>query len=118
VEGAAAKETQGERRQEGALTTKDTTGMAIRTGKKGKAKAEAVEDDGKTDVCVMCHQGGKMICCEVCPASFHMRYAARPPTWCRWHPLHAPVSWGSLPPPVRWSEWPRYDASHPLNPFC
>ena len=38
-----------------------------------------VEDDGKTDVCVMCHHGGKLICCEICPAAFHMRYALNLP---------------------------------------
>ncbi len=32
-----------------------------------------VERDGNTDMCCLCNQGGSLLCCDRCPASYHMR---------------------------------------------
>ena len=29
--------------------------------------------DGNTDLCVLCLAGGSLLCCDACPAAFHMR---------------------------------------------
>ena len=35
--------------------------------------AEVFEDDGNTDLCVLCGLGGSLLCCDGCPAAYHMR---------------------------------------------
>ncbi len=32
-----------------------------------------VERDGNADMCCLCNQGGSLLCCDRCPASYHMR---------------------------------------------
>jgi hypothetical protein len=32
-----------------------------------------VEKDGNADTCCLCNQGGSLLCCDHCPASYHMR---------------------------------------------
>lgn len=32
-----------------------------------------VEKDGNADMCCLCGQGGSLLCCDRCPASYHMR---------------------------------------------
>ena len=32
-----------------------------------------VEKDGNADTCCLCNQGGSLLCCDLCPASYHMR---------------------------------------------
>ena len=35
--------------------------------------AELFEEDGNTDLCVLCGLGGSLLCCDGCPAAYHMR---------------------------------------------
>ena len=41
----------------------------------GPSQAEPVvfEGDGNTDLCVLCGVGGSLLCCDGCPAAYHMR---------------------------------------------
>ena len=32
-----------------------------------------MERDGNADMCCLCNQGGSLLCCDRCPASYHMR---------------------------------------------
>ena len=32
-----------------------------------------VEKDGNADMCCLCNQGGSLLCCDKCPATYHMR---------------------------------------------
>ncbi len=32
-----------------------------------------MEKDGNADTCCLCNQGGSLLCCDHCPASYHMR---------------------------------------------
>lgn len=32
-----------------------------------------MEADGNTDNCCLCNQGGSLLCCDGCPASYHLR---------------------------------------------
>lgn len=32
-----------------------------------------MEEDGNTDSCCLCNQGGSLLCCDGCPASYHLR---------------------------------------------
>lgn len=45
---------------------------------RGQAAAAAAapvefEEDGNTDLCVLCGLGGSLLCCDGCPAAYHMR---------------------------------------------
>ena len=35
--------------------------------------AVVYEGDGNTDMCVLCGLGGSLLCCDGCPAAYHMR---------------------------------------------
>ena len=38
-----------------------------------QGKEIGVEADGNTDNCCLCNQGGSLLCCDGCPASYHLR---------------------------------------------
>ena len=40
---------------------------------RGQPAAAEYEEDGNTDMCVLCSQGGSLLCCDGCPAAYHMR---------------------------------------------
>ena len=29
--------------------------------------------DGNADACMLCNMGGSLLCCDACPAAYHMR---------------------------------------------
>ena len=40
----------------------------------GRSQPQVVfEGDGNTDLCVLCGLGGSLLCCDGCPAAYHMR---------------------------------------------
>lgn len=36
-------------------------------------KANTLEDDGNMEHCALCTLGGSLLCCDGCPAAYHMR---------------------------------------------
>ena len=38
-----------------------------------QAAVPEFEEDGNTDLCVLCALGGSLLCCDGCPAAYHMR---------------------------------------------
>lgn len=44
-----------------------------RTRSQAAAAAAEFEEDGNTDLCVLCGLGGSLLCCDGCPAAYHMR---------------------------------------------
>lgn len=34
---------------------------------------EGEAGDGNCDLCMLCNQGGSLLCCDCCPAAYHMR---------------------------------------------
>lgn len=39
----------------------------------GTRQAAQDEADGSHDVCVLCGSGGNLLCCDACPATYHVR---------------------------------------------
>ena len=39
----------------------------------GRPPPPEFEEDGNTDLCVLCGLGGSLLCCDGCPAAYHMR---------------------------------------------
>ncbi|BDA48817.1 probable pH-interacting protein at C-terminar half [Coccomyxa sp. Obi] len=61
-EGGAFAMRTAEERAERAAAASDDEGKEI-----------GVEADGNTDNCCLCNQGGSLLCCDGCPASYHLR---------------------------------------------
>ena len=45
----------------------------VRLDPQGDPVEIGVERDGNADMCCLCNQGGSLLCCDRCPASYHMR---------------------------------------------
>ena len=48
-------------------------GINLRMHVQGDPVEIGVERDGNADMCCLCNQGGSLLCCDRCPASYHMR---------------------------------------------
>ncbi|CAG9463870.1 unnamed protein product [Pedinophyceae sp. YPF-701] len=44
-----------------------------------RARIAAGEADGNLETCVLCKQGGNLVCCDFCPGTYHMRCIGETP---------------------------------------
>ena len=47
--------------------------LRTRTGWCVMQASESLEDDGNLEQCVLCTLGGSLLCCDGCPAAYHLR---------------------------------------------